>query len=228
MGIDVSKIAVTGSAFGLGVTLLVVPPAVAAPTVDAAAVEATQLMASAPARVGPDDSFEVTAELTLASDASGLSGETVNLQWQRLGTPGWLDGGDAVTGGVGVATWQVDAVSESRRYRIAYDGSTSFGAATSEPVKVRLRPEITASASRDWVRPDGTVTVRARMRPAWEGEALTLQRRIEGRWRDLRSRRADADGRVEFLVGGRSVFGPAHIASPPMPSSSTRQRPVPW
>src|SRR6185436_13466812 len=60
---------------------------------------------------------------------------------------------------------------------------------------------------RDWVRPDGTVTVTAKIRPALSGEALILQRRVGGGWLDVKSKDSDADGRASFSVGGSAAYG---------------------
>jgi hypothetical protein len=129
------------------------------------------------------------------------------MQWQRLGVTGWRDGDVATTGGHGRVTW-TQRTPESRRYRVVFDGTAAYDASTSAVDKVIMKPVVTASASRDWVRPEGTVTIKAKVRPGYRREFVTLQARDSGRWKDVKRKRQDADGHVSYTVGGRAQYGP--------------------
>lgn len=209
------RLLVAGVAVALGVTVLAVPPAVAGPgavsvaSADARATESTSAsIRLSRQRVGPGDGLTITS--TLADTATGdtVTGASLLLQWQRLGAPGWLPGEVASTGARGSARWQVDPIPESRRYRVVFEGSPGLEPVVSAVAKVRLKPVLTVSASRDWVRPGATATVKARVRPAYQGEMLTLQNRVSGVWRDVRSKRQDAGGGATFSVRGRATYGP--------------------
>ncbi|MFL6288555.1 MAG: DUF3152 domain-containing protein [Actinomycetes bacterium] len=194
--------------FLVGVTALVSPQSTGDALARAAAAQPTDLKLSvSERRVGPGEQFTISAELKLDADSSPVAGESVQLQWQRLGVSGWKDGGTATTGGQGRATWK-QRTPESRRYRAVYDGTATFAASVSGVSKVTMKPVVTAKASRDWVRPDGTVTVRARVSPAYRAEFVTLQERDGGHWSDVKRKRQDAHGRASFTVGGRGQYGP--------------------
>lgn len=203
------RLMVTGVAFALGVTVLAVPAAAASSSGRATAAPGTTTsIAASQRRVGPAEGFAITSTLVDDSTGDPVSGEQLRLQWQRIGTPGWLDGDTQVTGGRGTARWQLDPIPESRRYRVVFAGTGSLEPSASAALDVRLLPTVTLSPSRDWVLRGGAVSVSARMRPAFDGQRVTLQRRVDGRWRDLRSKRQDADGSVTFSVKGRGSIGP--------------------
>jgi hypothetical protein len=51
------------------------------------------------------------------------------------------------------------------------------------------------------------VALRAKVRPAYRGQPLTLQRRADGHWKNVKRKRQNRDGRVTFSVDGRSHYG---------------------
>jgi hypothetical protein len=203
------RVAVIGTVFAVGVTALTTPQvAGAAAPAGGVAPQPTDLtMSVSQRRVGPGEQFTISAQLTLHADDSPVAGESLQLQWQRLGVTGWRDGVAATTGGRGKATW-VQRTPESRRYRVIFDGTASYGASASTVSKVAMQPIVTAKASRDWVRPDGTVSVKTKVRPAFGREFVTLQERDGGRWSDVKRKRQDGDGHARFTVQGRATYGP--------------------
>ena len=199
------RVAALGTAFAVGVTLLAAPSAGAASVTGPLGVEDTQLSLNVSRqRVAPGQSFTLSA--TLEAAGSPVSGESVTLLWQRIGRSGWEQGPDQVTGQAGRVSWS-QRTPESRRYRVIFEGTPAYTASASAVRKVRMKPVVTASAVRDWVRPDGTVKVKARVRPAFDGELVSLQRRVNGKWSTVKRKQQGGKGRVEFTVGGRSQYG---------------------
>ena len=157
-------------------------------------------------RVAPGQSFTLSARLSVPGVDSPVSGESVTLLWQRIGRSGWEQGPERVTGQAGRVSWS-QRTPESRRYRVRFEGTPDYLASASAVRKVRMKPVVSASVSRDWVRPDGTVKVKARVRPAFDGEFVSLQRRVNGTWSTVKRKRQGGKGRVDFTVGGQSQYG---------------------
>ena len=197
-----------GTAFAVGVTLLVAPSSAGAASVaGGVSPEVTQVsLKTSRQRVAPRQSFTLSARLVVASDGSPVSGEPVTLQWQRIGRAGWEQGPERVTGQAGRVSWS-QRTPESRRYRVVFEGTTDYAPSASVVREVRMKPVVSASATRNWVRPDGTVKVRARVRPAFEGELVSLQSRVNGKWVTVKRKQQGGKGRVDFIVGGRSQYG---------------------
>ena len=191
------RAAIFGTVFAVGITALVSPQSTGAALAGAGAQPTNLKMSVTERRVGPDDQFTISAKLVLDADGSPVAGESVQLQWQRLGGSGWKDSATTTTGGQGRATW-AQRTPESRRYRVVHDGTATYSASVSHIRRVEMRPIVTANASRDWVRSDGTVTVKARVRPANRAEFAMLQDRDGGHWSDVMRKRQDAHGQVEL------------------------------
>ena len=203
------RAAAIGTAFAVGVTMLAASPiADAASVTGPATPQATDLtFAVSQRRLGPGDQVTLSAQLVVDADASPLSGQTVRLQWQRLGRTGWRTGDEKTTGQAGRAVWTEPAV-ESRRYRVVFDGTVDYAASESRKRTVYVKPVVKVSVSRHWVRPDASVKVKAQVRPAFGGEKVSLERRTDGQWTTVKRKRQGGQGVVAFRIGGMSQYGP--------------------
>jgi 5-hydroxyisourate hydrolase-like protein (transthyretin family) len=191
----------------LGVTLLAVGPA---PGVEAAGDTAapTRLQLATDAhRVGPNG--RVTLASRLLGDPSGepVVGEDVLLQYQRIGRTGWRDSNTLSTDQDGRAEFSVRLTS-STRFRAVHRESPTAAASTSQVRRVYVKPVVSASLGRDWVRPGGSVRLNGRVRPAYVGERVTLQRRTDGQWRSVSRVQQGDDGRFTFTIRGTATYGP--------------------
>jgi hypothetical protein len=74
--------------------------------------------------------------------------------------------------------------------------------------KVSVKPVVTASLRRDWVRLAGSVKLTGRVQPAYGGERVTLQRRTGGRWGSVAKVQQGGQGRFVFRIGGMDAYGP--------------------
>jgi 5-hydroxyisourate hydrolase-like protein (transthyretin family) len=193
--------------FTLGVTLSVVGSASGAEVVGDAALPTRLQLTTDAHRVGPNGRVTLTARLLGDPGGEPVAGEDVLLQYQRIGKDGWRDGEVVGTGQGGRSEWTVGLTS-STRFRAVHLESATAAASTSPVREVFVKPVLSASLRRDWVRPGGTVMLKGRVRPAYGGERVMLQRRVDGRWQSVDTVRQGGQGRFEFPVQGQSTYGP--------------------
>lgn len=194
--------------FALGLTLLTVAPASGIEVTGEPAATPTVLQAQTDVkRVGPNGRVTVTGRLLTEVDQLPVADEQVLLQYQRIGHTGWRDGEMATTGQGGRAEWLV-RLTNSTRFRVVHPESATAGASVSPVRKVQVKPVVSASLRRDWVRPSGVVKLKGRVRPAYGGERVTLQRRIDGRWASVARVQQGGQGRYVFRIGGMDSYGP--------------------
>ncbi|MEO8107054.1 MAG: DUF3152 domain-containing protein [Actinomycetes bacterium] len=193
-------------AFGL--TLLAVVPASGVEVVRAVPLTptVTQLQTDVK-RVGPNGEVVLTSRLLHGSSLEPIADESLVLQYQRIGRTGWRNGDTVTTGKGGRAEWATE-LSISTRFRVVHRLSGTVAASTSPVRKVYLKPIVIASLKRHWVRPDGVVTLKGRIRPAFGGERVTLERRVSGRWVSVKRVRQGGQGRFTFRIGGMDAYGP--------------------
>jgi len=199
--------------FTLGLTLLAVVPASG---VEVAAVGLAAEPGPVPTvmqamtdvkRVGPTDPVTVTGRLLTEADRLPVADEQVLLQYQRIGRTGWQDGETATTGRGGRAEWTV-WLTNSTRFRVMHRESAAAGASVSPVRKVQVKPVVSVSLRRHWVRPAGVVKLQGRVRPAFGGERVTLQRRVSGRWATVSRVQQGEQGRFDFRIEGMDTYGP--------------------
>jgi hypothetical protein len=196
----------------LGVTLLAVAPASGAEVAVAPAAEPvpapTVLQAQSDVkRVGPSDRVTVTGRLLTEADRLPVADEQVLLQYQRIGRTGWQDGETANTGLEGRAEWTV-RLTNSTRFRVMHLESAAAGASLSPVRKVQVKPVLSVSLRREWVRPGGVVKLQGRARPGFGGERVMLQRLVNGRWATVSRVQQGGQGRFLFRIEGMDRYGP--------------------
>ena len=192
----------------LGLTSLVVVPASGVEVTAEPAATPTVLQALTDVkRVGPNGRVTVTGRLLTEADRLPVTDEQVLLQYQRIGRTGWWDGETATTGQGGRAEWSV-RLTNSTRFRVVHGESLAAGASVSPVRAVNVKPIVSVSLPRDWVRPDGMARLKGRVRPTYSGERVALQRRVSGRWATLSRVQQDAQGRFVFPLRGMSTYGP--------------------
>jgi 5-hydroxyisourate hydrolase-like protein (transthyretin family) len=201
------------SAFAVGVTLLAAPQAVGGEALASVVSRATSAPTTLTLRVDnkrlqPGDRVTFRARLLDESTGSPVPNEDVMLQWQRSGSSGWQEGTTKATGQGGRVEWPNFFSNYSSRYRVVYLGSTSWDASVSPTRLVVVKPAVEAVLRRDWVRPDGVVKLRGRVNPAYSGERVSLQRRVDGQWRTVTSVQQGGQGRFTFRIGGMDAYGP--------------------
>jgi len=145
----------------------------------------------------------------LLTEPGGLpvAGEPVELQSQRVGRSGWRNEAAGTTGLGGRVEWVVQPLA-STRFRAVHPETPAAGRSISAPREIYVKPEVSAMLKRNWVRPDGAVKLTGQVRPAYEGERVSLQRRVDGRWRTVSRAQQGGQGRFAFQVGGGASFGP--------------------
>ncbi len=192
--------------FALGMTLLTAGPA-AGVEVAGAPVVTTELQLTTDAhRVGPNRQVTLTARL-LTEAGEPVAGEDVQLQYQRIGRTGWRDGDTLATAMGGRVGWTVN-VTNSTRFRVVHRESVTASSSTSPVRKVYVKPVVSASLRRDWVRPSGVVKLNGRVQPAYADERVSLQRRVDGRWRSVAKAQQGGQGRFVFRISGMNSYGP--------------------
>lgn len=200
-------------AFAIGVTLLGTSQASAEDSLVGELALAAPTPTSLSLRVDdkklqPGDRVTFRARLRDESTGGSVPNEPVMLQRQRSGTSGWQDGKVKSTGQGGRVEWPRLRTSYSSDFRVVYLGSVAWEPSVSAARSVSVNPAISASLKRDWVRPDGVVVATGRVRPGYAGKSVSLERRIDGRWRTVARARQGSDGRFAFRIGGMGAYGP--------------------
>jgi hypothetical protein len=204
MGTRTAAIALT---FTVGVTLLIAAPASGVDLAGARALTPTELrLTTDDHRVGPNGRVNLTAQL-LTDAGEPVAAEELGLQFQRIGQSGWRDGETLTSGKAGRAEWTT-RLTTSTRFRVVHTESATAAVSTSPVRKVYVKPVVTASLRRDWVRPTGAVKLTGRVRPAYGGERVTLQRRVGNRWLSVGKVQQGGQGRYTFRISGMSTHGP--------------------
>ncbi len=202
------RTAVVLLSFALGITLLAAGQASAVDRAGAPTATPTELQLTTDShRVGPNGQVTLTARLIVQVSSEPVAGADVLFQYQRIGRTGWRDGDTIATGKRGRAEWTVGLTS-STRFRAVHRDSATTTASTGPVRKVYVKPVVSASLPRDWVRPAGSVKLTGRVQPAYSGERVTLQRRIGGRWGSVAKVQQGGQGRFVFRIGGMDAYGP--------------------
>jgi 5-hydroxyisourate hydrolase-like protein (transthyretin family) len=150
----------------------------------------------------------LSGRLVLSTNGDPVAGEDLRLQYQRQGLTGWRNGTTKTTGSAGRVDWKVP-INGSTRFRVVHPRSAGYEHSASDVRHVALKPAIGIQLKRQWVRPSGAVTLKGRVRPAFAGERVALQRRSDAGWRTVQRKQQGHHGRVSFRVGGTDRYGPS-------------------
>jgi 5-hydroxyisourate hydrolase-like protein (transthyretin family) len=143
----------------------------------------------------------LTATVTSTKASKPVSGETVQLQVRTGSADSWHQVTDGVSNSKGRVAWQV-APQRTNQYRAVHVATPFFGGAQTKALTVVLKPALQAALGKDWARQAGTAVVHGRVRPAFRGERVLLERRVNGHWRKAGSSHQDAQGRYRFRLSG--------------------------
>jgi 5-hydroxyisourate hydrolase-like protein (transthyretin family) len=158
-----------------------------------------------------------TLEVTLTEETGApVAGQTVTLQRRRDGD--WSTIGELVTDGEGTAetTAQRARQADDNVFRARYAGGpgaepeTSWGPSSSGAVQVRLerRRSRVGLTAPDRVVDEKSIAVVVSWRTRGSDEPVSgrvrLQRRVDGRWRTMRSAVTDGRGRARFTLTPRA------------------------
>jgi hypothetical protein len=210
MGVTVGAL----TAFALGMTLLTAPSASAAREdqrwrpAGAALPEVRVTLTVDDKRLTGTERATFSARLLNAVNGAAIPGEDLMLQWRRSGATGWQEGTSKTTGTRGRVTWSGFGTKYSARYRVVHLESAGYASGVSEERTVVVKPTMSVSLRRDWVRPDGAVRLSGDVQRAYPGERVALERRDDGRWVSVKRAELGRKGRFTFLVGGRASYGP--------------------
>lgn len=197
------------AAFALGVTLLTAPSAsgVEAAGVQGEPAPARLQMRVDDKRVGPGERATFSARILDSATGSPVAGADLLLMRRPVDGKRWrfVDGKSSGQGGRVAWTKRIAASGE---YQVLFRGSSAYSLARSDNRTVVVKPVVTSRLHRDWVRPDGVVRLSGRVRPAFGGERVSLQRRTDGSWRTVARVQQGGQGRFAFRVGGMDAYGP--------------------
>lgn len=139
----------------------------------------------------------VTVSSTLSSGGVGVPGQAATLQARPAATSTWSGIATATTDANGAVTFVVRPLLTTA-YRVAYDETASYGAATSNPVTVVQHPAVTISVPS--VAPILTrLHVRGSVRPSQAG-AVTLERHYAGAWHTVARTALTTTSHYSFAV----------------------------
>ena len=145
----------------------------------------------APRKVAFGNTIEIRGHLE-----NGSVGDEVSLQRNSSGA--WRDVRTATVGADRKVRFRVKGVRKSAGYRLEYDGSstlaTSAMSATSDGIRVRVKPRLTLRVRPARVMAGDAVRVKGVLRPPESGRRVTIKRRTDGRWRRIARPRV-RDGR---------------------------------
>jgi hypothetical protein len=196
------------TAFAVSVTMLAAPSASGVEVAGDPGLTPTVLQLQTDGkRLGPGDRLTLSTRLLSEGDLAPVGDEEVRMQYQRIGRSGWREGGTAITRNGGRAEWSL-RLDVSTRFRVLHPESTTAAQSSSPVRKVYVKPVMTASLKRDWVRPEGVVKLVGEVRPAYAKERVALQRRVDGSWRTTARTQQGGQGRFVFRVGGMNTYGP--------------------
>lgn len=208
-----TRLVAAALAIAIGVTLLSATPSHAAPqprdvaTRDALTSVVVHLTADDERLVGAEEAT-LTGRLVDAVTGDPVVGEQLTLQWRRPSSAGWNAAETATTDLLGNAVWPGVSTTYTTRYRVVHPATASYALGVSPVRTVVVKPTVTAELRRDWVRPSGRVKLTGRVVDAYAAERVLLQRRSDGRWRDVRGTAQSDTGRFAFQVAGAQGFGP--------------------
>jgi peptidoglycan hydrolase-like protein with peptidoglycan-binding domain len=143
--------------------------------------------------------YPATAVLTttLTSAGAGVSGQTATLQTEPLGTTAWTNGPQATTDSNGQVRFTVKPLA-SNAYRVAFAATPSFGAVTSNAVKIYQHPRVLMYLPT--VAPILTATrVKGAVKPAQTGP-VRLQRYYSGAWHTVAITSLSSTGQYVFTI----------------------------
>ena len=121
----------------------------------------------------------VTVTSALTSGGVGVPGQPATLEARLAATSVWNGVATATTDANGAVSFVVRPLLTTA-YRVAYDATASYGAATSDPLTVVQHPAVSASVPA--VAPILTrLHIRGAVRPAQTG-SVTLERHYAGAW----------------------------------------------
>ena len=149
------------------------------------------------------------ARLAASSSGDGIGGERIELQARHGGSDPWRVVGARTTAANGRAEWtfRPDA---SNSYRVVHAASPTVSRAVSDSRRVEMTPLVTARLSNSWARQWGNVVVRGKVRPAFRGGAVILEKRVDGSWRRIARDHQNADGEYSIRVGSGAKRGTYH------------------
>jgi hypothetical protein len=150
------------------------------------------------------------ARLVTSSSGDGIGGESVELQARQSSTDSWRVLGVRTTAASGRAEWTLRP-DASNSYRVVHEATPNISRAVSGSRRVEMTPLVTARLSKSWARLWGNVVVRGKVRPAFRGGPVTLEKRVEGSWRRVARDEQNADGEYSIRVGSGAERGTFHF-----------------
>ena len=159
----------------------------------------------------------VSGRLTSTDTGNGVGGAPVQLYGRRKGTTTWLLLGTATSSSTGALaishrpTWTLD-------YRWSYAGSATHGSSVSAARAVGVGTKVSATLSRTSVALGGSVTLSGTVAPTHAGQAVYLQRLVNGSWSTVAGRTLSSTSTYGFTIKPSSrasyyyrVYKPADV-----------------
>jgi Protein of unknown function (DUF3152) len=208
------RVVTLATVLALGATGMIAPAAaddrrlIGAESVAAALPAVTVTLAIDDKRLTGDERTSFSARLVDAATGDPVTGELLILQRHRLGASGWLDGAMKTTGSGGRAEWVNVGTKYSTRFRVVHEQSSSYAFGASPERTVVVKPLVSLTLKREWVRPTGTVKMSGQVQRAYPGRPVLLQRKSNGTWIDVKRTEQGGQGRFAFQVGGMPQYGP--------------------
>jgi type VII secretion-associated serine protease mycosin len=141
----------------------------------------------------------ITGRLVRPDTGTVVSGVPVQLYGRRKSTTTWPLVGTVTSGSTGylsfrhVPSWSLD-------YQWRYNGSTAYMGAVSATRLVQVRPVVTATLSTSSFPLGGSVTLSGSVRPNHAGQAVYLQRLVNGSWANVTSRALSSTSGYAFTI----------------------------
>ena len=164
------------------------------PEPDASDVATSLRVTRADTTAGPTT---FTSDVTV--DGQPAPGVPVTLRRRTTGTKPLIDVASTVTDAKGVATFTVDN-SASATWRARVEPTEDRRSARSADRELTVSPAITTRVTDRQVEAGTRVTFTGTVSPQRRGQTVTLQRRVDGRWEDVKETSLDAASTYRFHI----------------------------
>lgn len=188
---------------------LVVPPSATAATSAPAARRAADVslqLATSSRLIPYGRGLTLSARLLDSSTSDPVPSQTLQLQVRADSSGPWQIAAAGVTNSVGRVTWKLSP-QRTNQYRAVHQANPSYAAKRTPAVTVTLKPALQANLRKDWARQGGAALIHGRVRPAFRGEPVVLERRLDGHWVRMARTKQDENGKYSFRMRGWAKRG---------------------
>lgn len=140
-----------------------------------------------------------TVRATLTAGGTAVPDRPVTLQYRYAGTTTWYTVATKNTSSTGKASFTVSPKRHTE-YRLRHSSNSSYGAATSDTVRVSVRAALTLTTSRLSGLLGRTTTFKGRVTPVYSKNRVLLQRLVNGSWTTIVSKQPSSTGYYTFSV----------------------------